>query len=669
MARATDESVENATCPYCQRPLRDNASEDGRHGRSSSPGIQGGFVRPEYFQMLRQQRLSDSSDFSHPPSPQRRLVQPDHDREDLPVAPSSETDLFENGPFSSNTQGISSSALSPGYFQKFFVEEGELGKGGRGVVLLVRHVLDGVSLGYFACKRVPVGDDHEWLAKVLLEVQTLQHLVHQNLVSYRHVWLEDFKRNNFSPTVPCAFILQQYCNGGDLQNYVCGPAVKTTSGGFKERLRRRSKADLEPPRGINEPRRLHLEDIYSFFKDITSGLRYLHNNGFIHRDLKPSNCLIHKTGHELRVLISDFGEVQSENAVRKSSGATGTISYCAPEVLQQVSPGGPYGNFTFKSDVFSLGMILYFLCFATLPYHGADVLHEELEDLDSLRAEISQWSGFREEHKIRPELPDRLYSFLKRLLAVNPKQRPTTDEVLQGIRTGGDLGESRWYGRSTPTNPDEFNSKHRIVPIDSPGPASPSPSRVSSQSTAIARHRPSRLRHLSLEPESSGSESPSNALTQDSQGSRSPDRDLILRPKLPSPHQSREDINRSRLSPKIVQSPYLLPSNAGASTLGTRRFSSNLSAGRLFRLLVALSKVLSIHKLCKTGNFNPYIFYPLLALAIWDYGAHYKGILWSVIATLVHLVVLFLGLHSGKLCNTKSWNDSNAHDNIMEWEY
>lgn len=35
----------------------------------------------------------------------------------------------------------------------------ELGRGGKGVVLLVRHVLDGVSLGEFACKRVPVGKD------------------------------------------------------------------------------------------------------------------------------------------------------------------------------------------------------------------------------------------------------------------------------------------------------------------------------------------------------------------------------------------------------------------------------------------------------------------------------------------------------------------------------
>lgn len=53
--------------------------------------------------------------------------------------------------------GISSAAFSPGYFQRFFVAERELGRGGKGVVLLVKHVLDSVPLGHFACKRVPVG--------------------------------------------------------------------------------------------------------------------------------------------------------------------------------------------------------------------------------------------------------------------------------------------------------------------------------------------------------------------------------------------------------------------------------------------------------------------------------------------------------------------------------
>ena len=55
------------------------------------------------------------------------------------------------------------------------------------VVLLVKHVLDGVTLGRFACKRIPVGDDHQWLENVLLEVTLLQNISNENLVSYRYV--------------------------------------------------------------------------------------------------------------------------------------------------------------------------------------------------------------------------------------------------------------------------------------------------------------------------------------------------------------------------------------------------------------------------------------------------------------------------------------------------
>lgn len=142
----------------------------------------------------------------------------------------------------STVQGISAQAFSQGYFQKFFVTERELGKGGKGVVFLVRHVLDDVSLGRFACKRVPVGNDHEWLKKVLIEVQLLTSLTHPNLVQYKHVWLEDAKVSSFGPTVPSAFILQQYCNAGDLHSFILDSAkVRVTTEQMKDRLRRRSK--------------------------------------------------------------------------------------------------------------------------------------------------------------------------------------------------------------------------------------------------------------------------------------------------------------------------------------------------------------------------------------------------------------------------------------------
>jgi serine/threonine protein kinase len=200
-------------------------------------------------------------------------------------------------------------------------------------------------------------------------------------------------------------------------------------------MRRRSKGQSDRPGDLRpSQRKLSFEEIYSFFKDITSGLAHLHASNYIHRDLKPSNCLLHKDGNEFRCLISDFGEVQLENVVRKSTGSTGTISYCAPEVLKQ-DEFGHYGNFTTKSDIFSLGMILYFMCFGRLPYRSADSVNEEYEDIDLLRAEISTWTGFQDERRERPELPNQLYTFLKRLLAIDPGDRPSAPEILDAIRT------------------------------------------------------------------------------------------------------------------------------------------------------------------------------------------------------------------------------------------
>lgn len=389
--------------------------------------------------------LRERHDFfrpDHPPSsPIRRLVQPlQHDDTNSDGAESiladvEDAEFISSTPIPQDGSRIRRTAFQPNYFKSFFVEERELGRGGKGVVLLVRHEIDGCHLGHFACKRVPVGDDHSWLEKVLLEVELLAKLSHPNLVSYRHVWLEDVQLSRFSPTVACAFILQQYCNGGDLWKKVVGKIPEeATKEDLKAQMRRRSRGHLEKPANTwSAQSQLQPEEIYSYFRDITAGLAYLHAANYIHRDLKPSNCLLHDERGKITCLISDFGEVQPQNLVRKSTGSTGTISYCAPEVLRQDTTGR-YGNFTTKSDIFSLGMILYFMCFGRLPYQAANTIHEELEDIDMLRAEITDWKGFEDERRERPELPGKLYTLLKQLLALNPIDRPSANEVLGALK-------------------------------------------------------------------------------------------------------------------------------------------------------------------------------------------------------------------------------------------
>ena len=575
-----------------------------------------------------------SEDSSGPPSPRRRLTNRVQSGRATPAYSPYNAEFIGSSPAApTSPHRISSAAFSPNYFKRFFIEERELGRGGKGVVLLVKHVLDGVSLGHFALKRIPVGDDHEWLEKVLVEVQLLQHLSYQNLVSYRHVWLEDIQLSPFGPSVPCAFVLQQYCNAGDLHKYICSSAQSTTTTEqLKERLRRRSKNQPEPPQDLPGPRKLHFDDIYSFFKDITSGLNHLHTNGYIHRDLKPSNCLLHDTGKELKVLVSDFGEVQRENMVRRSTGATGTVSYCAPEVLRKDHSSGAYGNFTTKSDIFSLGMILYFLCFAELPYRHADNLNEENEDLDQLREEIATWRGLEDQKSLRPDLPDKLYKSLRRLLSLNPLERPSAEDILHGIKSGTGLDVIPDI-RSRPTSHifDDTRTSSRISSIDTPPRGSPMPQTPSLEvpvSLDRAQHPPKlRLGSHNKYARDAGDESPPIF---------SPGGSLVL-------HTPRVSPSPTKLSAEKDLPPFPLPPLPRSFHLTSTPFFS-------LRIAFLIVKFASINYLCMPVAARPVIAYPLLVLAILDMLLLDYSVTLSVLLMLMHLAALVIFWNARALC-------------------
>lgn len=504
------------------------------------------------------------------------------------------------------------------------------------MVLLVKHVLDGVTLGQFACKRVPVGDDHEWLKKVLIEVQLLQYLSHQHLVSYRHVWLEDVKLSNFGPSVPCAFILQQFCNAGDLHQYISNTSqMSESTQQLKERMRRRSKNQPELPRGLHG-RILQFEEIYSFFKDITSGLNHLHVNNYIHRDLKPSNCLLHDTGKGLRVLVSDFGEVQVKNMVRKSTGATGTISYCAPEVLRREYPSGAYGNFTTKSDIFSLGMILYFLCFARLPYQNANTLHEDQEDLNELRDEITSWSGLQEERKLRPDLPEKLYTFLRRLLSLDAADRPSAEDILLAIKTGSGLDE---IADSRPSSSghrfDDLRNSARISPVETPRSGSPKP-QAAGQKMATGFARSGGSGHLLLSSYRSPHARASPTAEDDITRPTSSDGSLVLR----RSYNSSTAVTREM--PQLTAPP--------AKMIRWRLNLQDPTMQRRLKVVILLLKIISINSLCAPAAPNRLAQYSLLLIAGLDVFLNNTSPTFSLTLAILHVVSLSLLSWAGVFC-------------------
>jgi serine/threonine protein kinase len=315
------------------------------------------------------------------------------------------TGRAKNGTFSNPVyNSISENAFLQGYFDKFFELKHELGRGGRGTVWLVEHVLNGVSLGLFACKKVPVGDDTVWLTKALYEVTLLKQLNHPNLIRYNHVWLETSQWSPFGPAVPCAFILQEYCSGGNLEVYV---------------KKRRTLTPFE---------------VVSFLKDILSGVSYLHEHQIIHRDLKPSNFLLKDEGNgpgtPPQILVSDFGEGNVEGQHRSSTGTTGTLEYCAPELLSRDIRGN-LGEFSRHSDMFSVGLVLYFLCFGHTPYRSPRGVDSGAVNFESLREEICTFPGYEDgEEQPNFPIPTDLQTLLTSWLSTIPEERISAKDAL-----------------------------------------------------------------------------------------------------------------------------------------------------------------------------------------------------------------------------------------------
>jgi serine/threonine-protein kinase len=104
--------------------------------------------------------------------------------------------------------------------------------------------------------------------------------------------------------------------------------------------------------------------------EIADALEYAHLHGVIHRDIKPANILI---DHHNRALLADFGIAQSANKAGKEALSLGTLRYMSPEQLE----GKPVDP---RSDVFSLGVVLYEVLTGKLPYSSLkpNVLRREI---------------------------------------------------------------------------------------------------------------------------------------------------------------------------------------------------------------------------------------------------------------------------------------------------
>ena len=134
---------------------------------------------------------------------------------------------------------------------------------------------------------------------------------------------------------------------------LCLGQLKRADGDLSDKIRQR--------RGVCFPE----SQILDWFTQICLAMKHVHDRKILHRDLKSSNIFMTKSGF---CKLGDFGIAKTLNNTRENARTmVGTPYYIPPELIE----GQPY---SFKADIWSLGIILYELC-ALKPPFQADSLH------------------------------------------------------------------------------------------------------------------------------------------------------------------------------------------------------------------------------------------------------------------------------------------------------
>jgi calcium-dependent protein kinase len=253
-----------------------------------------------------------------------------------------------------------------------------IGQGSYGNVYLACNVYTNEKV---AIKKIYKTLDIITESEIINEIDILKKLNHPDIVKI----LEFYK------TETAYYIISEYCSGGEL---------------FE-------KAETH----------LSENQIAVIFKQILSGLSYLHSNNIVHRDLKLENILISDkeyvpiTGEEyLDIKIIDFGNAKHFEKNIKDKSIVGSTYYIAPETFMKKS-----GK---ESDLWSAGVILYMLIVGSPPFSG----ESDKKIFSSVRKGVydknySRWKNASSEVK----------DLIEKLLVSDPKKRLSAKEALEHV--------------------------------------------------------------------------------------------------------------------------------------------------------------------------------------------------------------------------------------------
>lgn len=229
-----------------------------------------------------------------------------------------------------------------------------------------------------------LASDEEFVNRFIKEAKATAALNHPNVVS-----IQDQGWNEGG--VPAVFIVMEYVDGSTLRDY------------------------------LFERGALSVDDVLRYLIPVVSALAEAHAIGIIHRDIKPENILISKDG---RVKIADFGLARGaqlgSTQTAESSVVLGSVSYLSPEQVQR-------GISDARSDIYSLGIVLFELLTGKKPYDGETPIQIAYKHVNEKVPSAKLFN---------PDLPDELDRLIARATDTNPDKRfKDARELLNELRT------------------------------------------------------------------------------------------------------------------------------------------------------------------------------------------------------------------------------------------
>lgn len=212
-----------------------------------------------------------------------------------------------------------------------------------------------------------------------------------------------------------------------VMEYVSGPTLKEVI---------QQKGCLEPIEAVR------------IAKEIASALESAHRNNLVHCDIKPHNILVMPDGH---IKVTDFGIARAVSAstMTYSGSVMGSVHYFSPEQAKGTV-------ITTKSDVYSLGVVLYEMLTGQLPFNGETSVSIALKHLQEEPVPIRQ---------LNPSIPPVLEAIVQKAMSKAPADRPSSTELYADLNQAKAMLADRGTSQEAVSN-DPFAT--RMIPRITP---------------------------------------------------------------------------------------------------------------------------------------------------------------------------------------------------------